>query len=238
MIPYSTVNYIFGAPRSGKTTLLAKLSRYFLKQGRRVYSNFPLKDVIEISDEELGYFDFGENAVLLLDECGISYNNRDAFSKKALMSDPDRLRYWKLIGHYKATVFVASQGWNDIDLKIRNLSTHYIYIKKCIIPGFTLIKPVYKHCDIDENTHEPTDYYSFALFFEWKLLLRRRYYKYFDSYECPTLQPYPITIPKIITRQGRRYYESKPVPKKFRFLNPLHKRDLSPKGTAEHSDAV
>lgn len=201
---FSTVNYIFGAPRSGKTTLLAKLSRQFLKEGRIVYSNFPLKDCILIDDSEVGYFDFGEGNILLLDECGIWYNNRDAFSKKGLMNDPDRVRFWKLVGHYKLTVFLASQGWNDVDLKLRNLCVSYFYIKRWPF-GLTLMKPVFKDCDIDDNTHEPTDFFSFDVFFNYKIVIRKRFYQYFDSYDAPKLPPYPVTESVTPTKQGIKW---------------------------------
>lgn len=202
---FSTINYIFGPPRSGKTTFLAKLSRKFLKEGRKVYANFSLKDAIRINDEDLGYFDFGEYAVLLLDECGVSYSNRDAFSKNGLMKDKDRLEWWKEAGHYKGTlVFVASQGWNDIDLKIRTLAMSYFFIRKWWF-GMSIIKPVLKDGGIDENTHEPTDFYEFAVFLCWKIIIRRRYYKFFNSYEHKYLPPYPFTDPKETTKQGERY---------------------------------
>lgn len=199
---FSTINYIFGPPRSGKTTYLAKLCRQFLKEGRTVYANFSLADAIQISDEEIGYFNFGENAVILLDESGVNYNNRDAFSKNCLMKDKDRLEFWKMAGHWKGTqIFVASQGWNDVDLKIRTLAMTYIFIRKWWF-GTTIIKPVLKDCGIDENTHEPTDFYEFDVFFRWRLMIRRRYYKYFNSYEHKELPDYPITDPQWDTPKG------------------------------------
>lgn len=198
MINYSVINYIFGAPGSGKTTVLAKISRQFLKKGFRVYANFPLKDTILINDEDLGKYAFTDS-VLLLDEAGISYNNRDAFGKHGLMKDPQRLQYWKLCRHYlqknkNGAIFVASQGWNDIDLKIRTLSTNYIYIKRGIIPCFTVLKTIFKKCDIDQMSHEPTDFYQYDIFIFWKLCFRPKYYKYFDSYDAPELPEYPDPV--------------------------------------------
>lgn len=194
MIKLGTINYIFGSPRAGKTTLLVKICRK-LGKNKRIYSNFPCKGAILIKDEDIGYYDFSDS-IILLDEAGISYNNRDAASKRGLMQDPQRLQYWKLCGHYKGCkIVVASQSWNDVDKKVRDLATHYFYIRKFIIPCFTVCKPIFKVVDIDENTHEPADYYKFDVFWNWNWIWRRRYYKYFDSYEAPSLPQYPVTTP-------------------------------------------
>lgn len=201
MINYGIVNYIFGAPGSGKTTVLAYLAKKYNKMGFKVYCNTPIKNTILIDDEMIGYIAFTDS-VLLLDECGIQYNNRDAFKKKSMMSDPDRLRYWKLVRHYvqknkKGCVWIASQGWNDIDLKLRTLSTNYFYIKKFVLPWWTVIKPIFKKCDIDDQTHEPTDFYVFDMFWNFKLIFRPKYYKLFDSYDAPILPEYDEYIKKI-----------------------------------------
>lgn len=195
MIKYSYVNYIFGSPGAGKTTVLSKIGQYFIKKFKKshsdakVYSNFPLKGAVFISDEDLGYWSFGEGSVILLDECGISYNNRNF--KSGLMSDPQRLAYWKLVRHYKNILFLASQSWSDVDKKCRDLSTNYMLIKRSIIPGCTILKPIYKKVDIDENTHEPADFYVIDVFWNWKLIFRKRWYKYFNSFDAPELPPYP-----------------------------------------------
>ena len=183
MIQYGVVNYVFGAPGTGKTTFLAKLSRWYMKHGfkGRIYANFPLKDTIQIKDEEIGYYSFTDS-ILLLDELGVSMSNRDF--KSGLMSDKNRLSYWKRIRHYlqknsKGCCWVATQGWNDIDLKVRTLSTNYFLLSKFF--GITFVKPIHKDCDVDPLSHEPTDYFTIDPFLSWSWVWRRRYYKYFDS---------------------------------------------------------
>lgn len=194
---YGVINYIFGSPGSGKSTVLAQISRYFIKQNVKVYANFLLESTTYIKDEDIGYYSFA-NSILLLDEAGISYNNREAFSKKGLMQDQNRLQWWKLARHYlqrlggaKGAVFIASQSWEDVDKKLRDLSTNYYLIRRGIFSGFTVIKPIYKKVDIDDLTHQPTDFFVIDMFWNWRLCWRRLYYKYFDSYAAPPLPDYP-----------------------------------------------
>lgn len=193
MIQFGVINYIFGSPGSGKSTVLAMISRKYIKRGFKVYANFPLQDTILIKDEDIGYYNF-YNSIIILDEAGISYNNREAFSKKGLMQDQNRISYWKLARHYlehdngpKGKIFIASQSWDDVDKKLRDLSTNYYLIKKGIIRSFTVIRPIYKKVDIDDQTHQPGDFFVMDIFWNWKLCFRRLYYKYFDSTECPEL---------------------------------------------------
>lgn len=210
MIKYGVINYIFGAPGAGKTTVLAQIYKHYSKKKcfkNKIYSNFPLKGAIEIKDEDIGYYNF-YNSIILLDEAGIVYNNRDAFSKRGLMNDPERLDYWKKIRHYlehdvetrdgkkilgpKGKCFIASQTWDDVDKKLRDLCTNYYLIKKSLIRAFTTIKPIYKHVDIDETTHQPADFFKMDLFFNWRHCWRKRYYKYFESCSVKELPDYPV----------------------------------------------
>lgn len=191
MFSFSAVNYIFGSPGSGKTTVLAKIGRYYMRKGIPVYANFPLTGATLIDDKDVGYYAFSRS-IILLDEAGITYNNRDAANKKGLMQDEKRLRYWKLVRHYKACIIVASQSWEDVDKKVRDLSQHYFLIRRGIL-GFTVVKPIYKKVDIDETTHQPTDMYKIDVFFRWKFVWRRRWYKYFDSYDAPPLPEFPVS---------------------------------------------
>lgn len=196
-LQFSPVNYIFGSPGAGKTTVLCKLSRQFLKRGMKVVSNTPMKGCYLINDTDLGYYDFGSNTAILLDEAGISYDNRKF--KGGLMSDPARLQFWKLARHYLkgGFIIIASQSWEDVDKKIRDLSQSYFLIKRSILPWFTTIKPIFKKVDIDKTSHQPTDMYVIGGLSSWSWCFRPRYYKYFDSYAAPELPPYPYDVNNI-----------------------------------------
>lgn len=128
------------------------------------------------------------------------------------MQDQQRLLYWKLARHYlehglgpKGKIFIASQSWDDVDKKLRDLCTNYYLIKKF---GFfrpvTIIKPIYKKVDIDKETHQPMDMYMMDFFWNWKLCLRCRYYKMFNSTEAPEL---PEFAPQLQPAQEGEIYE-------------------------------
>lgn len=198
----AVINYIFGSVGSGKTSYLAKLARKYIKRGIDVYTNFPLKDCYLIEDDMIGKYSF-ENSVILLDECGISYDSRSFSSKDSLMKDKSRLQWWKLARHYLqkdckfGCIYVASQGWDDIDKKIKTLATSYIYLRRSIIPWVSIAIPIYKKCDIDKETHQPIDYFEKSLIIDWKFIFRPRYYKYFDSFDAPELPVRPEGLEKV-----------------------------------------
>lgn len=217
MLKFGVINYIFGSPGSGKTTVLAMIAKRYMKDPKfknKIYANFLLEGATFIPDEAIGYFGF-YNSIIFLDECGISYNNREAFSKKGLMQDPRRLLYWKLARHYlehgmgpKGKIFIASQSWDDVDKKLRDLSTNYYLIKKFgLFRPVTVIKPIYKKVDIDKETHQPTDMYMMDFFWNWKLCLRCLYYKMFNSTEAPKLPEYnaPLLQP---AQKGESKYDN------------------------------
>ena len=190
---FSPVNLIIGTPGAGKTSFLAMLAKKYSKTCT-VYSNTPIKGTILINDKDVGYFNFacfGKPAVLLLDESGIAYNNRDF--KNGLMSDPMRLTYWKLVRHYHCTIFVASQGL-DVDKKIRDLSESMFIIKKGLIPHTSIIQPVIRKIDVDKLSHQLVDSYIIGGKVLSKRIFRPLYYKYFDSWTAPVLPDYPSDV--------------------------------------------
>jgi hypothetical protein len=59
------------------------------------------------------------------------------------------------------------------------------------LPWVTLIQPIKKRVGIDETTKQIIDEYRFAIPFSWRLFLRPRYFKFFNSWWIP--QDIPIT---------------------------------------------
>ena len=121
--PYKLI-MVFGKKGSGKTTFLAKTAYQYLKQGRPVYSTEAIAGVIQFDVSEIGYVTFPENAVLLIDEVGMIWDNRNFKTFRPEVRD-----YFKYQRHEKHTVYLFSQTF-DVDVKIRNL-TDAMYLCKC-----------------------------------------------------------------------------------------------------------
>ena len=100
-----------GMPGAGKTTYVAYLTNLCNLAGMRVFCNIPVKGAIPYTKEDLGKYDMSKS-LILLDEAGIMYDNRQfstAFSNESLT-------FLKYLRHYKCNIALFSQS-NDIDIK-------------------------------------------------------------------------------------------------------------------------
>lgn len=195
---------VFGSPRAGKTTLAARYTKEYLKKGVPVYGNAEVTGMIPFPLEKLGEVTPPSGSVLIIDEAGIHYNNRNykLFPKKTI-------EWFKLHGHYKVDVIVLSQSWDDMDITIRRLADKLLYIRK-LGAGLTIIRRVKKYVEIDKETHQIIDGYRFypiwysllRLFLIGRLLrlekpffflFRPRYYKLFNSWAVPETPVYEDT---------------------------------------------
>lgn len=115
---------VFGKKGSGKTTFLAKTAYRYLKKGWKVYSTEQIPGVIQFDIEKVGFVTFPEKSVLLIDEVGMIWDNRNFKNFKTEVRD-----YFKFQRHEKHVVYLFSQTF-DIDLKLRNL-TDGMYLCSC-----------------------------------------------------------------------------------------------------------
>lgn len=175
---------IYGAPGSGKSTLCAKLTDDFLSQGIPVYSNVPIKGAYILEKSDLGRYNipFG---VVMIDEIGTVYNNRD-FSKNFVTKKDEKespqLRWFKQHRHEGVMIYGFSQAFDDVDKKIFDLATAHFIVKKSLIPRFISIRRIKKWPDIDKEQHKPVDFYDFALLSrQW--FFAPPYWPLFDSFE-------------------------------------------------------
>lgn len=113
--PYKLI-MVFGKKGAGKTTYLCKLAQEHLRKGWTVYTTEYIPGTYHIEPSDVGYAQFPPESVLLLDEVGMYYDNRDFKNFKPAVRD-----YFKLQRHYKHKVYLFSQTF-DVDLKLRNLT--------------------------------------------------------------------------------------------------------------------
>lgn len=175
---------ILGLPRSGKTTLLQKIANYHTKKGRKVYSNVPLENTYKIEIADIGKYQI-ENAVILLDECGVYLNNRK------WKSTPQEFIEWtKYVGHYKCLVYLASQA-EDFEVTLARMCQS-IWLCRKIGKRISMAAHIKVILDVDDTgqciikrlTKESIIGALLNNEFTWM----PKYWKGFNSFECKKLE--------------------------------------------------
>ena len=134
---------IAGGTGSGKTTFAAYLTRWalhenalirfcrrhgnpltrlilnskYLKRRISVYSNVPITGAYRLDAKvDIGHYMI-EDAKIIIDEAGIEYNNRNykSFPQEAIY-------FYKYHRHYRVSVDVFSQSYEDMDVTLRRLA--------------------------------------------------------------------------------------------------------------------
>lgn len=188
--PYKLI-MVFGKKGAGKTSYLAKLVQKYRKKGRPVYSDVPVPGAYKIDAAQIGYIQLPEESVILLDEVGMIYDNRNFKNFKPEVRD-----YFKLQRHYKHTVYLFSQTW-DIDLKLRNL-TDEMYLLVNFFGFLTVGKQIKRKIVVVEPTGDTESRIADKLIISPFLLTPfgarifvfiPKYAKLFDSHAAPELAP-------------------------------------------------
>ena len=184
---------VFGKKGSGKSSFLVKQAIYYHKKGYTVYSNMEdlmLPYVRIIDADQLGDFVPVQHSVVLLDESGMLYDNRNFKNFKASTRD-----FYKLQRHYKVIVFLASQSY-DIDKKLRDL-TDAMFLVKNVAIAYALVRPVHKTITLTEATSEGesriAENLKFRWFLSWRVFRIPKYSKHFQSFVCPQKEEIPFT---------------------------------------------
>lgn len=178
----SRLSIYYGAPGSGKTTWAAYLADRALKSGYKVFSNVPIKGCYKVSKEDLGKYAIND-ALLIWDEAQVDFNSRDFKSNfNKASGTQDMLRWFAYHRHENCELAVFSQGFDDMDKKIRGLNTDMYIVRKGLIPKTIVRKPIKKRPDIDEITHTPVDKYYFVKY-ATNRIWAPAVWKKFDSFE-------------------------------------------------------
>lgn len=206
--PYKLI-MVFGKKGSGKTTLITKLARKYLKRGIEVYSTIDVPGCRTFDVSLVGKCNFPEYSVVFIDEVGMIWDNRQY---KSFSND---VRDWfKLQRHNKVTVYLFSQTF-DVDIKLRNL-TDYMYlvqnhfgvlsIARKIKRGIVIVNPdgQSEARIADSLEFEPFILSLFGLK-SWIITWVPAWVKYFDSFDLPEKPPMPYTeIPDYVKKRKEK----------------------------------
>lgn len=187
------ITCFFGLPGCGKSTILAKIAQKELKRIKKgkskynhVLSNYYIKGTEKLNFSDIGKIDMS-NSLLLIDEISLDADSRDykEFTKTLK-------QFFILHRHYGIDIIYATQQYDGVDRKIRELTHNLYYIKK--IGNLTYATVIFRKITISEDSEIKMGYIfptlmkiitdiKNTMFFCW----RPKYYKYFDSFDCPKL---------------------------------------------------
>lgn len=209
--PYK-LTMVFGKKGSGKSTLMVRLAYEYLAKGWTVFCTERLDGCVHIDYKDIGYKLIPPNSLLLVDEVGMIWDNRQFKDFKPEVRD-----WFKLQRHYRVKVVLFSQTF-DIDKKLRDLTDEMFLVSnklrvfswaKRIIRTVCLTKPSPDSpARIDEEL-------KFDSFIWWPfgsriLTFIPAWAPYFDSHNCPELekkdweiQP-EIKIPKSLQKTRKQ----------------------------------
>lgn len=181
----------FGVPGCGKSTILVKEYRKNRKHYKNIYTiNITIKGIERIEREYLEKYRF-ENSLILWDEITMDADNRSFKTFSNELRD-----FFILHRHLGCDIIYVTQNFENVDKKIRDLTSELWYMSKSVVPlltGFTTAKRIYRNININEYNSELTLGYRFCNWVEsifvsnFKIIWRRRYYKYFDTHELLSL---------------------------------------------------
>lgn len=216
------VIFIFGLPRSGKTMLLSKIAHDNKKHKyicvNEELSHMEEKDAV-IQRNDIGFYKFGtaeKSAILMFDEVSLDgFDNRNFKTNFAGENGEAVLKGFKKCGHRKTSIVLANQGWNEVDVKIREGLCHCAYWVKNKGSYSVAIK-LSKSITIDNLTGTPRDEYLKPSILErlidpscYVYVRHKKYGKYFDTEYDEGLPTYPYaTGPAVAVAEGDVHIEN------------------------------
>lgn len=184
---------VFGKKGSGKSTLMVRLALSHINKGWSVYcsEHINVPGVRYFNINQIGRKTFDSNSLVLIDEVGMIWDNRDF---KNFAND---VRDWfKLQRHYKCKVYLFSQSF-DIDKKLRDL-TDGLYLCSTKLRVITWAKRIHRSITLTSSEADRESRIAEDLVFDsllaWPFGSRiltwiPKYAKYFDSHVVKPLPP-------------------------------------------------
>ncbi len=199
------LNVYFGVPGSGKTTFAAYLTKWalhenalirfsrnhpswppckallkskYLKRRIDVFSNVPITGAYQLdAKSDIGKYMI-EDAKVIIDEAGIEYNNRNfkSFPQEAIY-------FYKYHRHYKTSVDVFSQSYEDMDVTLRRLAQNFYVVRRSLVPFCIVARRIRRKVGVDEQTKQIADLYAMGLpVLDTKRIFSPPLWKLFNSY--------------------------------------------------------
>lgn len=203
---------VFGKKGSGKSTLMVRMAYEYLAKGWTVFCTERLDGCVYIDYNDIGFKQLPPYSLLLIDEVGMIWDNRNYKNFKPEVRD-----WFKLQRHYKVKVILFSQTF-DIDKKLRDL-TDEMFLCTNVLRIFSWAKRITRKvvlvqpgpdtpARIDEElAYDP---FIFWLFGSRILTFIPSWAPFFDSHNCPELErtewiPEPeLKIPKSLLKARKR----------------------------------
>lgn len=181
--PYKLI-FIFGKKGSGKTTMLTKLAYKYNKRHIPVYCNTEIPGTYLIDAQDIGFYNFPPNSVIMIDEVSLIWDNRNFKSFK-----PEVGKFFRLQRHHKLTVYMFSQTF-DVDLKLRNL-TDKMFLLQNFFGWLSYAKEIRRKIVVVDPSEDKESriadklvippWYT-AIFGSREFIFVPRWAKYFDSH--------------------------------------------------------
>lgn len=191
---------VFGKKGCGKTTFLTKLAHKYTRKGMTVFCTEYIDNTIKIEYSDIGKFWFPENCVILVDEVGMIWDNRNFKNFDTKVRD-----WFKYQRHNKCIVYLFSQSF-DIDKKLRDLTDEMWLLSKKI-RVFSYGKSIYKKItirngDADNPSTLAEDYefspFLLAFFGSRSLTFIPRWTKGFNSHSRLDIPDLPFNGENIV----------------------------------------
>lgn len=191
------ISMVFGTPGSGKTTLGAwcavraasgrplRAAGHWMQDFREydhIYTNFAVNipGVREWSLDMMGK-DVCSRSLMVIDEVAQIWDARNFKN-----FDSDVKAWFALHRHYKSDVILISQGYNDVDLRIRNCAEQTFLLEPWYL-GFSKLTAIVKYARLEMGTiNEGYEEDGSSLIY------RPALYPYFDTYAAPARPPAPL----------------------------------------------
>lgn len=183
--PYKLV-MIIGKKGAGKTTDIQKRTFEALAKGWDVYSSCAVSGAKLIDPKALAISSLPPNSLILIDEAGIIWNNRDYKDFNGPMRE-----YFKLQRHAKHKIILYSQAY-DVDVTLRRLADE-LWLMKNLFGCYSFSRRILRTISLVsaekmQGEGQIVDDLRYdSLFFFWcgsvRFTFVPRYMKYFDSFE-------------------------------------------------------